>query len=368
MKVLHIAEYAQGGVATYLRTLLAHDGEDDIESYLILSDKKSAHDWPLSADRIRYYQYSRGFANVIRALGSIRAYIKEIKPDVIYCHSTWAGVFGRLPLLIMGKGRLRVIYNAHGWAFLRDTASWKKRLYAAIERVLCNVTDAVINVSSYEYKAALSFGLPEGKMSIVYSGISPVMPTGGKEPAVEKNAINLLFVGRFDPPKGLDLLLNAMSVCSRKDIHLYIIGDNVVSDGKGIRKEDTEQITFLGWLNREDVAAWYQVADAVVMPSRWEAFGLVAIEAMKYGAPVLVSNRGALPELVQDGINGKVFSLTVTHMTEMLAKLSKENLSDMRVKAKKIFKDKYTDRHMWEATVALCEAEPLPQEERNVHE
>ena len=45
------------------------------------------------------------------------------------------------------------------------------------------------------------------------------------------------------------------------------------------------------------------------MPSRWEAFGLVAIEAMKYGKPVIVSNRGALPELVQDGMNGWVFNM-----------------------------------------------------------
>ena len=92
-------------------------------------------------------------------------------------------------------------------------------------------------------------------------------------------------------------------------IHLWIIGDNVVSDGKGIEKKNTDNITFLGWIPHEDVPAYYEACDAVIMPSRWEAFGLVAIEAMKYGKPVIVSNRGALPELVQDGMNGWVFNM-----------------------------------------------------------
>ncbi|MCI6655110.1 MAG: glycosyltransferase family 4 protein, partial [Clostridium sp.] len=123
--------------------------------------------------------------------------------------------------------------------------------------------------------------------------------------------VNLLFVGRFDPQKGVDFLLKVFKDYEEdlQHIHLWIIGDNVVSDGKGIEKKNTDNITFLGWIPHEELTAYYEACDAVIMPSRWEAFGLVAIEAMKYGKPVIVSNRGALPELVKEGVNGWIFDM-----------------------------------------------------------
>ena len=57
------------------------------------------------------------------------------------------------------------------------------------------------------------------------------------------------------------------------------------------------------------IGEYYQSCDGVIMPSRWEAFGLVAVEAMKYKKPVIVSDCGALPELVKDGYNGYVFKM-----------------------------------------------------------
>lgn len=55
---------------------------------------------------------------------------------------------------------LPCLYNAHGWAFLRDTAEWKRKVYACIERILLLKTDAVVDVSKYEYEAAIRYGLP----------------------------------------------------------------------------------------------------------------------------------------------------------------------------------------------------------------
>ena len=65
------------------------------------------------------------------------------------------------------------------------------------------------------------------------------------------------------------------------------------------------------------------------MPSRWEAFCLVAIEAMKYGKPVIVSNRGALPELVQEGINGWFFDMDDSYsLLSLLKTINNKNALD----------------------------------------
>ena len=154
--------------------------------------------------------------------------------------------------------------------------------------------------------------------------------------------INLLFVGRFDPPKGIDWLLKVFEKCERKDIHLYVIGDNVVSNGMGIEKKNTEKVTFLGWVNHDELPAYYEACDAVIMPSRWEAFGLVAIEAMKYGKPVLASNRGALPELINDNKNGYLFDFNKPNsLTKLLYSLKKADLNNFHNEIKNKFQEKF---------------------------
>lgn len=354
MKVLHVGEYVQGGVATYIRTLLDHPDYPEIEDYLVCSDYNSDHSWKLPEDRIYYYPYKRTLGNIPNAIKAIYRVVKHVKPDVIYCHSTWAGLFVRLPLFFLPK-HCRIIYNAHGWAFLRDTTSLNKALYALIERVLSIRTDAIVNVSDYEYRAAKNAGISKKRLRLIFSGISSVK---GETPPVElpKGVINLLFVGRFDAPKGIDYLLEHFSKCKRKDIHLFVIGDNVLGDSEKIPMIDTEKITFCGWIPHDKLDGYYKSCDAVIMPSRWEAFGLVGVEAMKYGKPIIVSNRGALPELVEDGENGYIFPFdSPDALTHLLSGLDKEKLADMGRKAEKIFQKKYQMERMIEESIRLYE-------------
>ena len=346
LKVLHIGEYVQGGVATYIKTLLSDD-DKEIENHLLLAWEKSEHEWNLPTEQVHYYHnYRRSIGSVLKAMLKIRQSIKNIKPDVIYCHSTWAGVLARFPMLLIGKN-CRVIYNAHGWAFLRDTAEWKRKIFAGVERLLTNVTDKIINVSKYEYNTAVKYGINKEKMCVIYSGISANKKPITKKITMPSDRINLLFVGRFDPQKGIDWLLRVFSKCPRKDIHLYVIGDNVVSNGMEIEKKNTEKVTFLGWVNHDELPAYYEACDAVIMPSRWEAFGLVAIEAMKYGKPVIASNRGALPELISNDETGFIFKLDRTDsLLKLLTIVNKENMKDVQKKIKKVFFEKFTDYKM----------------------
>lgn len=351
MKILHVGEYVQGGVATYIKMLLHHPTEKDIEDYLVLAEEKSDHDWPLEVNRIQYYQYKRSLFGALKTIPKLLNTVDRIQPDIIYCHSTWAGVMMRLPYLLK-KQRPAIIYNAHGWAFLRDTATYKKKIYAWIEKLLARCTDAIINVSKYEMNHAIQYGIPSKKLHLIYSGV----PKDGmdedysKFDYYDKNKINLLFVGRFDPQKGVDLLLQAMKNTKRKDIHITLIGDNVVGNDYLIEKKNSENITFLGWIPHDKLAQYYANCDAVVMPSRWEAFGLVAVEAMKYGKAVIASRNGALPELIADEENGLIINFTAEDVLELLPK-EKNSYREMGVKGRERYINLFTVDNMMNDTL-----------------
>lgn len=218
-------------------------------------------------------------------------------------------------------------------------------------------TDAIVNVSDYEYRAAKNAGISKKRLRLIFSGISSVK---GETPPVElpKGVINLLFVGRFDAPKGIDYLLEHFSKCKRKDIHLFVIGDNVVGDSEKIPMIDTEKVTFCGWIPHDKLDGYYKSCDAVIMPSRWEAFGLVGVEAMKYGKPIIVSNRGALPELVKDGENGYIFDFEHPEsLIHILEALNKKELHYKGEKAEVVFWQCYDRRKMLDKTILIYRGE-----------
>ena len=119
---------------------------------------------------------------------------------------------------------------------------------------------------------------------------------------------------------------------------------------------DTEKVTFCGWIPHDKLDGYYKSCDAVIMPSRWEAFGLVGVEAMKYGKPIIVSNRGALPELVKDGENGYIFDFEHPEsLIRILDKLEKKELCRMGQKAALFFLQRYESRKMLEKTILIYE-------------
>jgi D-inositol-3-phosphate glycosyltransferase len=120
----------------------------------------------------------------------------------------------------------------------------------------------------------------------------------------------LLFVGRLDAIKDLDLLLASVARM-RSDAFLYIVGGDPDGDPELDRLRAlardlgvTERVSFPGAVTQRDLPDYYRAADALVVTSRYESFGLAAVEALASGLPVVAAQVGGLPSIITHGENG----------------------------------------------------------------
>jgi glycosyltransferase involved in cell wall biosynthesis len=113
----------------------------------------------------------------------------------------------------------------------------------------------------------------------------------------------ILFVGRLDTVKGIDILIKAIKLLDLPSIRLIVAGDGPLKKAY-INLAKGSDIIFLGFQERNKLLRLYKCANLVVIPSRYESFGLVALESMAAKIPLIASNVGGLAEIIQDGYNG----------------------------------------------------------------
>ncbi|PAE18203.1 hypothetical protein CHH91_00015 [Virgibacillus sp. 7505] len=296
-------------------------------------------------NNIFYYKYKRHPLYFFKAAYRINKYIEKFKPDVIHIHSTFAGLFVRFPLLF-NKKKCKVVYCSHGWSFLMEGSKLRNKVFVFVEKILSKRTDLIINISNNELDQSLKRNLPKDKSVVIYNGIKDSFNESDIELEMDNNKINLLYVGRFDYAKGIDIIIDYFEKYDTENLNLYVIGEGVLSKTQFETNVKTN-IHFLGWVDNKELDSYYKSADAVIMPSRWEGFGLVAIEAMKNSTPVIASNRGALSEIIDDGYNGKIFNIENLNTLEQILKTtSKMEYQRMGRNGRINYKDNFTSEIM----------------------
>ena len=128
---------------------------------------------------------------------------------------------------------------------------------------------------------------------------------------IEENRV-ILYVGRIEPLKGLDIMLEAVSLLEGcAETRLVIVGGSLEEDAelerlKGLSESlgIENKVTFTGSVPQEMLPDFYSAADVFVLPSYYESFGLVALEAMACGTPVVASRVGGLNTFIKQGETG----------------------------------------------------------------
>lgn len=185
------------------------------------------------------------------------------------------------------------------------------------------------------------------KLSLIPHGVDVgrFYPRNKVHPAVSSEKTSVLFVGRLASRKGVSRAIESMANLRDYNIELLIAGSGRHEDRLkrlASNLKVTESVKFLGFVPDDELPLLYSTADIFLFPSRYEGFGLVFLEAMACGTPVIGTPVGGIPDVVDDGVNGFVVSHDVGDISakiehchlnpDLLSKIS-ENASQ---KAKKM--------------------------------
>ena len=174
------------------------------------------------------------------------------------------------------------------------------------------------------------YGVPEDNIAIVPCGVNlkafhPIERSVAREKTGIHNGDKvILYAGRIEALKGIDRLLNAFAALPCREVaKLIIIGGNLDADPElkklrslANRLGINNAVSFLGTVKHDLMPYFYNAADVSVVPSHYESFGLVALEALACGTPVVATNVGNLRKIIQPGLAGYVIP---EHTAEGLA-------------------------------------------------
>jgi glycogen(starch) synthase len=232
------------------------------------------------------------------ALAGLARIKRDFAPDLVHVNLSGATVFfhvrtdraRRAPTLVSVRVSPRGLLTTSGTVLgeLFDGAAWVTANSAAVHADLLELTPALA-----------------GRSSVVYSGFGEPPPA-----APYPGGAFVVGFGRIVRDKGFDVLVEAFArvFASRPDARLVVAGDGGERAALAARARELgveSAVELPGWLETKDIPALLACAAVVVVPSRWrEAFGLAALQAGFAGRPVVATDVGGLPEIVEDGATG----------------------------------------------------------------
>lgn len=263
-------------------------------------------------------------ANILRFAEQEQAHY-----DLIHSHYWLSGLAGE-ELAAVWKAPLVQMFHTLGHMknqIARDDSERADQRRLDGETHLAHVADRLIAATPAEERQLVElYGADPAKISVISPGVDlahfqPMSQALAKQMVgIPLQRKNILFAGRIEPLKGIDTLLEAMALLQARhsadlaNTCVTIIGGDPWSDSLDDEMERLQKmrlelglddlVTFAGARDQEILPYYYAAAEMVVMPSHYESFGMVALEAMAMGTPVIASEVGGLAYLVRDGFNG----------------------------------------------------------------
>ena len=349
MRILHVHKYfhRQDGASRYMVELmqLQEQAGHTVAPFAMIDPRNIPSPW--SSYFVSNLDTSKvgGGRGALRQLGralwsreaaqKMDAVLKAFSPDVVHVHNIYNHLSPSI-LSVCRKHKIPVVMSVHDYALVSaNYALWTgtgpleqrglfatartrfakgsyvaSLLLASVHRlhrlsgIYRRSISKFIVFSEYMERELLRAHFPQKKIVEIFPFSAPLL--SGDLPSKAKRRQGVLFAGRLEPYKGISVLLAAAKKIP--DTKFFFAGKGSQESLVLEAAKQHPNIEYLGFL--EDNAMWQQMASVqvVAVPSLWaEPFGLVALEALVIGTPILVSDRGALPELVRDNSFGRIF-------------------------------------------------------------
>ena len=237
-----------------------------------------------------------------RYLMDILSIVRRHRIDIVHTHNDGSRMWGMLARLLMP--RLRLVYTVHAEGIGREITGLRRQAYLRL-------VDGTVAISGFVQNECVAFGARN--VVQIDNGVDLAAFRAAPHAGAAESWPRLINVARFAHIKGQDVLIEALRLCHDRGhaLQLILAGSKaepeyfdslvrlVAERGLGAH------VHFV--MDRTDIPNVLPLGDVFVLPSRHEGFGLVLIEAMAAGLPVIAARTGGAAELVNDGINGMTF-------------------------------------------------------------
>jgi len=250
-------------------------------------------------------KYGKNISFSLLLTSILDSLIKRHNLDILHFHGGPGGV------LLFKTPSVPIVYTAHHTYYqqcgLIPNQEWKK-IFIGFERNGYRLSEKIIAVSN-DTKGVLTekYQVDARKVKVIPNGVD----VGRFHPTrdVVKRKNSLLFVGRLDRRKGIDYLVEAILYVKKEipDAVLFIVGEGKLKHKlvEFIKSNNlTSNIIFLGSISDDELVEWYSKVQALVVPSLFEGFGIVCIEAMACGLPVIGTKVPGIVDIIRDRDNG----------------------------------------------------------------
>ncbi len=247
--------------------------------------------------------------------GVLPRVLQKLRPDVLIqdelCHPSLFHCNGTLKKTL----NCPVISIVHHLLSSEFRPAWRNNLYRLVEKRYLATVDGFIFNSETTRGVILNLLGMDGPSVVAHPGGDHLNPDIDDPRIVERcggtGPLKILFVGNVIPRKGLHELIGALGSLPRRTWRLTVAGNFTDDTGYADRIRNliaraglSEQVALLGTVSDEKLAALLKDHHCLAVPSFYEGFGIVYLEAMAFGLPVIATTSGAVPEVVADGREG----------------------------------------------------------------
>ncbi len=380
MRVLQLTGITVGGSAEHLLQLATSLPADRFETTIALSgggplDEEiratglPVLDYAPSHGEGHFKQASPdGPVELVRQFLRLRSAMRRERYDVVHTHTSVAGAMGRVAAWSAGIP-VRV-HMLHAYAGHDGVPQPKRSLYRLVERLLGLVTSHYVAGSRFIRDVGVRHRL-FGREDVTVIPYSSRMTAGDATEAervrlraglgLPAGAPLVALVGRIEDQKGADLLVRAVPavVAQVRDAHVLVVGEGTrraEAEALAVELGVADRVHFLGW--RHDLADLMRAVDVLALPSRWEAFGIVNLEAMAAAKPVVGFAVEGIPEVVIHGETGLLSPAgAVDDLAQDLVRVLTDPALAVRLGAagRRRFAEQFTPERMVRAHVELYE-------------